>query len=96
MKAEPSKVKSGKTTPKMEKHRTEKTGGAAKKFYLDFKPEIILGATEIEGKIQFRIKVKDSEEWKIVKARIAHAVCPQLVIEFYEKNLILDGQPFVK
>lgn len=74
------------TAQKTKKHRADKKD-------LGFEPDKILGATEYDGKIEFRIKVKDNEEWKIVKAKNAHAACPKLVIDFYEKHLHLNGEP---
>lgn len=68
---------------------------AIDKVGLGFEPEEILGAGEINGKLVFRIQVKNSDEWKIVKAKKANVACPGLVMEFYEKHLILDDEPFI-
>lgn len=81
------------STRKTKKRRTEEKRVAAGKNELGFEADQILGASEIDGKIKFRIKVKDSEEWKIVNATNAHAACPELVIDFYEKHLLLNGEP---
>lgn len=82
------------STRKTKKRRTiEKNLDAANKNGLGFEPDEILGASEIDGVILFRIKVKDSDVWKIVKAKIAHAACPELVMDFYEKHIILNGEP---
>lgn len=80
-------------TRKMKRTRSSERGAAGLKNRLGFEPEQILGANEDGGQIKFRIKVKNSDEWKIVNAHEAHAACPKLVIDFYEEHLILDGEP---
>lgn len=89
--------KSSVPTHKVKKQRAKDTVVAAEKSdLLGFEPDEILGATEIDGKITFRIKVKGSDSWEFVKAKRAHKACPKLVIEFYEKHLILDGTPLIR
>lgn len=91
-----SAVKTSVSTRQTKKHRTNENRIAAAESDLGFEPDEILGAAEADGKIRFRIKVKDSETWKIVKARKAHAACPELVMDFYEKHLFLDGEPLYR
>lgn len=91
-----SAVETNVSTRKTKKHRTNENRIAAAENDLGFVPEEILGASEADGKIRFRIKVKDSETWKIFKARKAHAACPELVMDFYEKHLFLEGEPLYR
>lgn len=79
-----------KKTRKVEKHV------AADISDLGFEPDEILGANEFNGKLKFRIKVKGSDDWEIVKAKRAHAACPELVMDFYEKHILLDGEPLMR
>lgn len=98
IKLEPSESDGGDvlSTQKRKKHRTEAKRGATDKHELGFEPDQILGANKIDGQIIFRIKVKDSEEWEIVNAKNAHVACPGLVIDFYEKHCVLEGEPLYR
>lgn len=81
------------STSKAKKSRTGARHGGRVENQLGFEPDKILGATEVDGVIKFRIKLKDSDKWKIADAKQAHAACPQLVIDFYEAHLVLDDEP---
>lgn len=59
---------------------------------LGFEPDKIVGVTTINDNIVFRIKVKNSSEWFEVISPLAHKMCPELVISFYEQHLLLDGR----
>lgn len=88
--------KSDVSTRKTKKQRTEGSDVAAAESDLGFEPDEILGANEFDGKLKFRIKVKGSDDWKIVRAKQAHAACPELVIDFYEKHVLLNGVPLIR
>lgn len=89
-------VNDTKTSSKSKKRRTKSKRTAAHKPSLGFQPERILGASEIDGVVIFRIKEKNSNEWHIVKAHKVYDACPELAIEFYEAHLIFDGEPLSK
>lgn len=100
-----------KSEPKEESNRVDKSNVSIRKTKkprkvekhvaadisdLGFEPDEILGANEFNGKLKFRIKVKGSDDWKIVQAKRAHAACPELVMDFYEKHILLDGEPLMR
>lgn len=87
------KTKKRRTEEKDEKKKRDNGRSAADKNDLGFEPDEILGASDIDGEIKFRIKVKDSDDWEIVRAKKAHAACPELVMNFYEKHIVLNGEP---
>lgn len=52
-------------------------------------PEKILRASDLYGgEIKFEIKFTGLEENQIVSAKEANIHCPQIVIQFYERNLV--------
>lgn len=92
IKSQLSNAKSSEEMPKKSKKRRDaKKEPAEDVNTLGFTPEKILGATEANGRIKFRIKIKNDDKWEIVKAKVAHKDCPDLVIAFYEKHLVLEG-----
>lgn len=92
---EPSESESS-TKTKVSTGKVTKSRSAGATVKLGFEPDQILGASERNGKIiKYRIKVKNSDGWKIVSASKFRAACPQLVMEFYEKHLYLDDGPFI-
>lgn len=53
-----------------------------------FEPDIILGATNIKGQIAFLMKWKNNDKQTMITSNTAKELFPQLVIEFYERNLV--------
>lgn len=47
----------------------------------------ILGATDVEGKVHFLIKWKDSDRADLIPSTIANKRWPQIVIKFYEDRV---------
>lgn len=85
-----AKAKSSDSTPKNAKKRQEQSTDENEELH--FEPDKILGACPEDDYIMFRVKVKDSNRWEIVKNKVLHKSCPDLVIQFYEKHLILEGE----
>lgn len=50
-------------------------------------PEEIQGANQEDGRLKFNMKWKNFAEPQMVLASEANVRCPQIVIDFYEKNL---------
>ncbi len=65
------------------------TPGPLKDSAEQIDPERIIGATfePSNGEIVFLMKLKHSNDAKFVKAKMANIKFPELVIEFYQKNL---------
>lgn len=51
-----------------------------------FQAETILAATKLDGELMFLIKWQGSDQRDLVSAGEANVKCPQVVIQFYEKN----------
>ncbi|XP_050063688.1 chromobox protein homolog 1-like [Aphis gossypii] len=51
-------------------------------------PERIIGVTDAGGTFSFLMKWVGIDEAELVVSREAHVMCPQVVIDFYEKNVI--------
>lgn len=49
-------------------------------------PETILGAIHNNGQVRFIIKFKGVEKHFTIATTYANVMCPQLVIDFYEKR----------
>jgi hypothetical protein len=62
----------------------------AKGFDRKLQPEKICGATHNKGELMFLIKWKGYNSADLVPATIANLKCPQLVIEFYQKNIVFS------
>ncbi len=62
----------------------------AKGFDRKLQPEKICGATHNKGELMFLIKWKGNNGADLVPATIANLKCPQLVIEFYQKNIVFS------
>lgn len=56
-------------------------------FDRGLKPERIIGATDTSGELMFLMKWMGTDEADLVRSKEARQKCPQLIIEFYEKNL---------
>jgi chromobox protein 5 len=59
-------------------------------FEYSHKPKEILGATYVNGKLMFLIEWEDSNDSDLVFAKKANEICPELVIKFYQTQLIFD------
>jgi hypothetical protein len=59
-------------------------------FEQGFVPNSIIGATSLNGHLMFLIDWKDEEECDLVFSKIAKVKCPELVIQFYQDQLILE------
>lgn len=55
-------------------------------FGPDYEPELILGATDIDGH-RFLVKWKGTEAAELIPSSICNEKIPQLVIQFYESRL---------
>lgn len=51
------------------------------------KPERILSVINIAGELKFFIKWENVNKVELVHASVAHRLCPQMVIDYYEKHL---------
>lgn len=56
-------------------------------FERGWKAEKILGATDVNGQIEFVVKFKNQSPVEMVAAKIVNIECPQVVIEFYESRI---------
>jgi len=77
----------GKSKKKL-KADEEETVDSVKGFDRKLEAERICGATESMGELMFLIKWKGENCADLVPAKLANAKCPQIVINFYERNLI--------
>nr|CAD7455964.1 unnamed protein product [Timema tahoe] len=57
-------------------------------FERGFKPDFIVGATEEDGVLKFLMKWQGIMEGDLVLASEANIKCPQIVIDFYEQQLV--------
>lgn len=57
-------------------------------FDLGRTPEMVLGLTDVSGELEFLIKWKGVYEADLIPREIANERCPQIVIKFYEDNLV--------
>nr|CAD7568026.1 unnamed protein product [Timema californicum] len=57
-------------------------------FERGFKPDFIIGATEENGVLKFLMKWQGIIEGDLVLASEANIKCPQIVIDFYEQQLV--------
>lgn len=58
-------------------------------FLRGLEAETILGATDEPGDLFFLMKWKGTANNEMVRASTARLLCPQVVIAFYEKHLVL-------
>ena len=59
-------------------------------FEIGYKPKEIVGATNVNGKLMFLIQWEETDDMDLVFAKKANEVCPNLVIEYYQTQLILE------
>ena len=59
-------------------------------FDQGLKVEEILGATLIDGQLSYLIKWKGSNNNEYVSSKVANQMCPQKVIDFFERNSIFN------
>lgn len=71
----------------MSKAEKESVRQGEKKFDLSYEPERIVGVINIDGSIHFLIKWKNRLECDLIGSAKAREKCPDLVIDFYEKNI---------
>lgn len=50
-------------------------------------PERIISVLNISGELKFFLKWKDVDKIELVPAAMLHTVCPQMVIDYYERHL---------
>ena len=56
-------------------------------FDCGLEPKEITGATHMNGQLTFIMKWIDSDRIDLVPSKKANQMCPQIVIQFYEKHL---------
>jgi hypothetical protein len=52
----------------------------------EMRPEKIVGATEIDGKLMFLLKFEKSKQIYLIPSKSANTKFPQIVIQFYEQH----------
>ena len=71
-----------------EKIKTDSESFNLNGFDKGLEPQEILGATEINRKLHYLIKWKNQKNNEYVSSKQARHKCPELVIEFFEKNSV--------
>lgn len=61
-------------------------------FGRGFKVEKILGASDMNGHLQFLVKWKNVGKADMIDANIANVNCPQDVIAFYQERITWDAE----
>ncbi|XP_050437455.1 chromobox protein homolog 1-like isoform X2 [Adelges cooleyi] len=85
--AGPSKERRKVSPTKSKDKSVEKEVTGTKGFDRGLEAEKIIGATDTSGQLMFLLKWKGLEEADLVPAKTANALCPQVVIKFYEERL---------
>ncbi|XP_044764641.1 chromobox protein homolog 1-like [Coccinella septempunctata] len=57
-------------------------------FDMGFTPELIMGATVIEGELEFLVRWREDDRTDLIPRIVANEKCPQLVINYYERNIV--------
>ncbi|KAF0717292.1 chromobox protein 3-like, partial [Aphis craccivora] len=54
--------------------------------------EKVISVTHFHGKLMILIKMKGIEEPVALKAKVVHKRCPQVLIKYYETNIVWDAK----